>query len=270
MPFDGFLFASRVMVAKEAHTSSSVKDLIVAARGVSDAEWEGTYAKETGGILTVRSELGEPIHKIATRGVKLWKEFDDTVFKMPKEKRTAWLAEHRAEVIDKLNKNFNKPWFGWKKDDSVVEDLADMTYEEVTLRMIRLMYVAHQERWVDTSLRNLTGDWLRRVEERFAGVDNGAKESILQSYTSLDKPQTFVEEFFKAYPLATEQLLASEDKAYFLAISQRPGQKPVPFIPILDASFEVWFKKVYKIFTLACVAFIEHLTTGLSLGRRGY
>ena len=41
----------------------------------------------TGGILTVQSELGEPIHKVATRAVKLWKEFDDTVFKLPKEKR---------------------------------------------------------------------------------------------------------------------------------------------------------------------------------------
>ena len=39
MPFDGFLFASRVMVAKEAHTSSSVKDLIVAASGVDDQDW---------------------------------------------------------------------------------------------------------------------------------------------------------------------------------------------------------------------------------------
>ena len=80
MPFAGFLFASRVMVAKEAHTSSSAKDLIVAVSGVPDSQWEGTYAKETGGILTVRSELGEPIHKVATRGVKLWKEFDETVF----------------------------------------------------------------------------------------------------------------------------------------------------------------------------------------------
>ena len=44
MPFDGFLFVSRVMVAKEAHTSS-VKDLIVAAPGVADAQWEGTMTK---------------------------------------------------------------------------------------------------------------------------------------------------------------------------------------------------------------------------------
>ena len=245
MPFDGFLFASRVMVAKEAHTSPSVKDLIVAAAGVDDAAWEGTYTKPTGGILTVRSELGEPIHKIATRAVQLWKEFDDTVFKLPKEKRVAWLAERKEEVIRKLNQDFAKPWFGWKKDGSVALVLGDMTYQEVVLRMIRLMFVAHEKRWVDLSLRNLTGDWLRRVEERFADVNvTSAKPSILQSYASLDDPLPFVETFFKTYPLATDQLLASEDTAFFLAISQRPGQKPVPFIPVLDSQFEVWFKKV--------------------------
>ena len=86
--------------------------------------------------------------------------------------------------------------------------------------------------------------WLRRIEERFAGVNGDKKASILQSYSSLDKPAEFVQQFFQAYPAATEQLLASEDKSYFLAISQRPGQKPAPFIPVLDATFEVWFKKV--------------------------
>ena len=245
MPFDGFLFASRVMVAKEAHTSSSVKDLIVGAAGVGDEQWEGTYTKPTGGILTVQSELGEPIHKVATRGVKLWKEFDETVFKLPKEKRAAWLVERRDEVIEKLNKDFAKPWFGWKKDNSVAMDLNDMTYEETVLRMVRLMFVTHEKRWIDKSLRNLVGDWLQRVEERFAGVNGtGNKPSLLQSYNALDDPAPFVASFFKAYPLATEQLLAAEDAAYFLAISQRPGQKPAPFIPVLDASFEVWFKKV--------------------------
>jgi len=245
MPFDGFLFASRMMVAKEAHTSPSVKDLIVAASGVDDSEWEGTYTKPTGGALTVRSELGEPIHKVATRAVKLWKEFDDTVFKLPKEKRISWLTERHDEVIGKLNKDFSKPWFGWKKDGSVAKVLGDMTYEETVLRMIRLMFVSHEKRWVDISLRNLTGDWLRRVEERFAGVNGAAaKPSVLQTFSSLDDPLPFVESFFKAYHLATEQLLAAEDTAYFLAISQRPGQKPVPFVPVLDAQFEVWFKKV--------------------------
>jgi enoyl reductase-like protein len=245
MPFDGVLYASRVMVAKEAHTSESVKELIVAAAGVDDDKWEGTYDKETGGILTVRSELGEPIHKIATRAVKLWREFDDTVFNIPKEKRAAWLEGKKDYVIKRLNADFNKPWFGEKKDGTVVSNIGDMTYEEVTRRMIRLMYVAKQNRWVDISLRNLTGDWLRRVEERFAGVNgSGPKHSFLQSFSSLDKPIEFADSFFENYPAARNQLLAAEDKAFFLNISQRPAQKPVPFIPVLDASFEVWFKKV--------------------------
>ena len=72
VPLDGFLFASRVVVAEEACRSSSVKDLIVAASDVADVQWERTYEKETDGILAVRSEFGEPIHKIATYGIKLW------------------------------------------------------------------------------------------------------------------------------------------------------------------------------------------------------
>jgi fatty acid synthase subunit alpha len=83
---------------------------------------ETGYDKVTGGMLTVTSELGEPIHKVATRGVKLWKEFDDTVFKLPKEKREAWLATNKESVIKKLKKDFAKPWFAEKKDGSVPLD----------------------------------------------------------------------------------------------------------------------------------------------------
>ena len=244
MPFDGVLYASRVMVAKEADTSPSVKQLIVDAPGVDDVDWEGTYDKPTGGILTVRSELGEPIHKIATRGVKLWREFDDTIFAQPRDKRAAWLEANKDYVINRLNKDFNKPWFGEKADGTVVSDLSQMTYEEITRRMIRLMHVSRQSRWVDISLRNLVGDWLRRVEERFAGVDGiRTKESLVQSFSSLDKPSPTVNAFFESYTRAKSQLVAAEDKAFFLTICQRPGQKPVPFIPILDNTFEVWFKK---------------------------
>jgi Domain of unknown function (DUF1729) len=41
------------MVAKEAHTSPSVKDLFVAAAGVDDSQWEGTYVKDTCGIIAL-------------------------------------------------------------------------------------------------------------------------------------------------------------------------------------------------------------------------
>src|SRR5260370_4568350 len=155
MPFNGVLFTSWVMVAKEVHTSDSVKELIVKASGVGDDQWEGTYQKETGGILTVQSELGEPIHKIATRAVKLWKEFDNTVFKLPKEKRATWLKQNEDSVIEKLNRDFNKPWFAQKKDGTIVMDLGDMTYEETVLRLVRLMYVAYKQRRIDITLRTL-------------------------------------------------------------------------------------------------------------------
>lgn len=226
MPFDGVLFGSWAMIAKEAHTSQSVKDLMIGASGVDDDKWEETHKKETGGVLTVQSELGEPIHKIATRAIKLWKHFDETVFKMLKEKCVAWLTANADDVISKLNKDFAKPWFGQKKDGTVMKDLGAMTYEEVTLRLVRLMFVSHESRWIDISLRNLLGDWLRRVEEWFAGVEENStktKQSVLQSYNVLNDPAPFVETFFKSYPGATEQPLAAEDKAFFLSIAQRPG-----------------------------------------------
>ena len=107
------------------------------------------------------------------------------------------------------------------------------------------MCVKHQSRWMDISLWNLLGDWLRHVEERFAGVNGKPKQSILQSYNSLNDPKPFVATFLSTYAEACQQLLAAaEDEKYFLSIAQRPGQKPAPFIPVLDASFEVWFKKV--------------------------
>jgi len=99
----------------------------------------GGYLRETGGIITVRSELGEPIHKVNNRALRLWKEYDDTVFKLPREKRGAWLQEHRAEVIQRLNADYFKPRFPAKKDGRVVEDLGDVTYEETVLRLVRLM-----------------------------------------------------------------------------------------------------------------------------------
>ncbi|KAF9643908.1 hypothetical protein BDM02DRAFT_3219125 [Thelephora ganbajun] len=196
MLFDDFPFASRVTIAMEARTS--VKDLIVAAPGVADAHREAPMTKR----LT------------AAHGVKLWKEFDNTIFAMPKERRAAWLAERRVEIIyDKFNRNFQKPWFGWKKDGTAVEHPGDMTCEETVLRTVCLM--------------NLTGDWLRHIEERFAYANGGGQiPSILQSFTSLDQPHAF-----------------AEDKVYFLMIAQRRSRKPVPFIPTLDAPSEVWLKK---------------------------
>ncbi|UZJ56206.1 hypothetical protein CBS101457_005526 [Exobasidium rhododendri] len=245
MPMDGVMFASRIMTAAEAHTSTPIKQLIVDAPGVDDKDWEGTYERETGGILTVTSELGEPIHKIATRGIKLWHELDKELFPLTKEKRLAWMSEKKDYLIERLNKDFQKPWFPCRKDGTAAQDVAEMTYEEVSLRLLRLLFVSHQSRWIDLSLRNLVGDWLRRCEERFAGINTGGEKiSLLQNYSCLDKePKKFIETFFEEYPDGKSLWLAAEDVSYFIAICGRPGQKPVPFIPVLDENFPVFFKR---------------------------
>lgn len=239
MPFDGVLFGSRVMTAKEAHTSLDAKKAIAACSGTADGSWENTYKKPTGGIITVRSEMGEPIHKIATRGVMLWKEMDDTIFNLPKNKLLDALNKKKDYIIGKLNKDFQKVWFG--KNSQGVCDVQEMTYEEVALRLVELMYVKKSDRWIDVSLRNFYGDFLRRVEERFTTKENTI--SLVQNYEQLNQPFEITENFFNEFPLAKDQLISQEDFDFFLMCCTRQSQKPAPFVPVLNEQFEFFFKK---------------------------
>lgn len=239
MPYDGCLFGSRMMVAKEAHTSKNAKKAIIDAPGLDDGEWEKTYKGPAGGVITVRSEMGEPIHKLATRGVLFWHEMDQKIFSLDKAKRIPELKKMREYIITKLNNDFQKVWFGRNKNGESV-DLEDMTYAEVVRRMVDLMYVKHEARWIDPSLMRLTGDFIRRVEERFSKSSN---DSLIQSYEELKDPYPTVEKVFKTYPEAEEQLINAQDVQHFLLLCQRRGQKPVPFVPVLDDTFEFFFKK---------------------------
>ncbi|KAG8530147.1 putative PKS/NRPS-like protein biosynthetic cluster [Bacidia gigantensis] len=240
MPFDGCLFGSRMMTAKEAHTSKNAKKAIAEAEGVDDSQWEKTYKGPVGGVITVRSEMGEPIHKLATRGVKFWAEMDQKIFTLDKAKRLPELKKMREYIIKKLNDDFQKVWFGRNAADKVV-DLEDMTYGEVVKRMVDLMYVKHESRWIDASLSRLTVDFIRRLEERFTSTPG--KSSIIQAYSEMDKPYQVVDTVLKTYPEATEQLINAQDVQHFLLLCQRRGQKPVPFVPCLDENFEFFFKK---------------------------
>ncbi|CAJ2512314.1 Uu.00g053290.m01.CDS01 [Anthostomella pinea] len=240
MPFDGCLFGSRMMVAKEAHTSKSAKKAIVDAEGLADDKWEKTYKGPAGGVITVRSEMGEPIHKLATRGVLFWAEMDQKIFSLPKEKRVAALKQSREYIIKKLNDDFQKVWFGRNKAGQTV-DLEDMTYDEVVRRMVELLYVKHESRWIDPSYRKLTGDFIHRLEERF--TSGHTSPSLLQNYSDLDEPFVTVDKIFSRYPKADTQIINAQDVQHFLLLCQRRGQKPVTFVPSLDESFEFFFKK---------------------------
>lgn len=240
MPFDGCLFGSRMMTAKEAKTSKNAKKAIAEAEGVDDSQWEKTYKGPAGGVITVRSEMGEPIHKLATRGVRFWAEMDQKIFSLAKAKRVPELLKQREYIIKKLNDDFQKVWFGRNAAGEVV-DLEDMTYSEIVRRMVDLMFVKHESRWIDESLERLTGDFIRRLEERFTPATG--KPSLVQNYSELDEPYAVVDKVLNAYPEANSQLVNAQDVQHFLLLCQRRGQKPVPFVPSLDDNFEFFFKK---------------------------
>ncbi|KAK4143317.1 acyl transferase domain-containing protein [Dichotomopilus funicola] len=240
MPYDGCLFGSRMMVAKEAHTSRDAKQAIVNAPGLDDEDWEKTYTGPAGGVITVRSEMGEPIHKLATRGVIFWAEMDAKIFSLPKEKRVPALKQKREYIIKKLNADFQKVWFGQNKEGKAV-DLEDMTYGEVVRRMVELLYVKDEARWIDPSFQKLTADFIGRVEERF--TTGPGQVSRLQSPAGLSEPYSAIESILSQYPEAENQLINAQDVQHFLLLCMRRGQKPVTFVPALDENFEFFFKK---------------------------
>lgn len=245
MPFDGILLGSRMMTCKEAPTSSEVKKCISAAKGVEATDWEGTIQGPHGGIISVKSEMGEAIHVVATRGVMFWAEMDRTVFSLDKSKQAAIINPKREYIIERLNKDFQKVWFGEKTVEPNVTKacgLEEMTYEQVLRRMISLMFLEKRRRWIDPSYWSIYRDFQVRTEERHAPLD--ATTSLVTDMNSCSSPSDLIEAVLVAYPTVSETLLTSEDMDYFVQICLRPGQKPVPFVPVLDSSnFEKFFKK---------------------------
>ena len=236
MPFDGVLLGSRMMVAKEAHTSRQVKELITQSMGVSNSEWHESYEAVTGGVITIKSEMGQPIHMLATRGVLLWSELDRKIFSIKDpNKRLSELQRHRGDITDRLNNDYQRPWFPVDTAGNNV-DIDDMTYLEVLQRMVFLMYIRHEQRWVDPSYRHLVSSFAIRAQERLAST----KQFIIGG---LDDPFSFLGAFAHYYPTAQTELLDPQDVSFFLGLCKRRGQKPINFVPRLDENFEHWFKK---------------------------
>ncbi|KAJ2738016.1 hypothetical protein GGI20_006340, partial [Coemansia sp. BCRC 34301] len=59
----------------------------------------------------------------------------------------------------------------------------------------------------------------------------------------LVNPTELAQSFTARYAAAESQLLHSEDIQFFVGICRHRGQKPVPFIPVLDSDFSVFFLK---------------------------
>eukprot|EP01134_Creolimax_fragrantissima_P001062 CFRG1062T1 len=258
MPFDGVLMGSRVMVAKEALTSDSVKHrLCDGTSGIAlseESQWEKTYEGVVGGVTTVTSELGEPIHKVATRGVLLWKKFDKLYFSLPKEDMIKKILKDKKNIIASLNADFQKVYFGQKLSTGEAVDLDHMTYLEVVLRMIDLMYISYRKSWTHVSYRKCVYDMIIRTAERFAGsfmpigLDGSCvldDEDIddVEDENELNVPKRNALRLLSQFPAAATQFMSTPDIHFFVSICNRRGQKPVPFIPIIDENFRTYFKK---------------------------
>ncbi|KAJ2821704.1 hypothetical protein FBU31_004819, partial [Coemansia sp. 'formosensis'] len=239
MPFDGILLGSRVMVAKEAGTSLAAKELIVATPGLSDSEWHKTYDGPSGGVMTITSEYGELNHTLSTNAMVLATDLRNSILSQPREKHAALLLARKDEIVSRLNSDYFRPWFGRKASGRVV-DLEDMTYAEAISRLVELMYVKRQQRWIHKSYCRLVLDFISHVECRL-GTDL-PELSIVPDLRDVP-PTELAQSFTEMYLAAESQLLHSEDVQFFISICKRRGQKPVPFILVLDSDFSASFTK---------------------------
>ncbi|KAE9067205.1 Fatty acid synthase subunit beta, partial [Phytophthora fragariae] len=247
MPADGILMGSRVMVAKEAATAPEVKKLLVDTPGIeSELEWETSYTGAVGGVVTVTSELGEPIHVVANRCAMLWKEFDDKYFSIPREQVELALRLNKQDIIAGLNADFQKPYFGCKRNvetgEFVPADLEEMSYGDVLTRLVDLMYVEVEgkpQRWAHDTYFSRVSKFITRTEERFRRESSGAlfDQSELKS-----NPRGTVSAFIAKYPATVSTLLSVPDCDFFLDLC-RTGGKPVNFVPAIDTEFKTWFMK---------------------------
>jgi fatty acid synthase subunit beta len=267
MPCDGVLLGTRVVACKEAFTCDQAKDLIQDAAGVdAQKDWEKSYTDDAGGVITVASELGEPIHVVNNRGARCWRQFDNKFFTKngagattPDEMVQALNAE-KPWVIKMLNDDYQKPWFGKKLDGTRREaerlglerkwipcDIGEMTYEEVAIRLTELHWYPgdmpgkEKARWFDVSFRERVFDWLRRTEERFC---KKTREAWMREPEQLEEqPKKFLAEFFNVFPEAARTVLAAADVDYFInSICGIPTRKPINFIPEISPMFKRYFK----------------------------
>lgn len=254
MPCDAILLGSRCMVAAEASTAPEVKKLIVDCAGIDkEQDWEHSYSsKGAGGIITLTSELGEPIHKIANRGMRLWKDLDSKYFtpyaKGSPQRREAILADKQT-IVERLNADFQKVYFGLNSKGTC--DLDQMTYLEVLTRMVDLMFVRDgktagmpSQRWLDVTYQTRVFIFLTRAERRFRRESCQAPLVADDVAKLRERPWELIARFAESYQQAKGTLLADEDVSFFVHLCKdsRFG-KPVNFIPLIDENLDFWIKK---------------------------
>eukprot|EP00656_Telonema_subtile_P006955 TRINITY_DN1323_c0_g1_i1.p1 TRINITY_DN1323_c0_g1~~TRINITY_DN1323_c0_g1_i1.p1 ORF type:complete len:695 (+),score=199.55 TRINITY_DN1323_c0_g1_i1:97-2181(+) len=243
MPFDGVLMGSRVMVSAECELATPAKELVVACPGVEhELDWEQSYDGLAGGIVTVNSELGEPIHVVHNRCTELWRKMDNEFFSLAQDKLQAKLSDVRVqdEIIRDLNRDHMKLWFGCDEQGQPLRaGVAAMSYRQVALRMVELMTFQGTTEWMHGTFMQRLIDFVARAEMRLSRAHASNVVDGIPSTMWATDPVAAVTTVFTALD---DQLLSSEDVQWWLGRMRGPG-KPVNFVPVLDGNLKTWFKK---------------------------
>ncbi|WP_370511212.1 fatty acid synthase subunit beta domain-containing protein [Corynebacterium sp. SY003] len=220
MPVDGILLGTAAMATKEAKTSHSVKELLVATQGSDTWVRPG---QSRGGMTSGRSQLGADIHEIDNSFAKAGRLLDELAGDAES------IAQRKAEIIAAINKTA-KPYFG---------DLDSMTYAQWLERYLELSGPqAGTNTWQDHSWFTRFSHMIDRTQSRLSDVDHGSFTAAITLSTD-DDPRDIVEKLTAMYD--TTHTLHPADRAWFLQLARSAG-KPVNFVPIIDKDVRGWWR----------------------------
>ncbi|KAJ1770836.1 fatty acid synthase alpha subunit Lsd1 [Coemansia sp. RSA 1843] len=243
MPFDGIMLCSRIMVSSESDMDDAAKQLIIEASGLDPYDMLALFGEGSaavcGGIVSICNERGQPVHVVANRAAMLCHKLSTIVLSQPHDKLANVLRTNRDWIVRGLCADYMRPWFGQLGlgSDSKYVELSDMTYIQVIERLVDLMYVAKEQRWIHPTYRNFVAKFVQRTSMRLHNAEQSFKAERKQGVVYDDAVFDEIAAVRLAYPDAHRQLLASADIMYFIYLCKRPGQKAVPFVPVLDADF---------------------------------
>ncbi|WP_080796452.1 type I polyketide synthase [Corynebacterium pacaense] len=217
MPVDGILVGTAAMATKEAKTSPSVKQMLVATRGTT--QWVPAGGANNG-MASGRSQLGADIHEIDNSFARAGRLLDEVAGDAEA------VAARRAEIIAAIGRTA-KVYFG---------DLEKMSYEQWLRRYLELSGPVDGE-WIDISWRNRFQQMLERTEARLIDQDHG--QFVPTVDIDAADAAACVEKL--ASELPTSDLLTPDDVAWFLRLCRTPG-KPVNFVPVIDRDVRRWWR----------------------------
>ncbi|KAJ2804558.1 beta subunit of fatty acid synthetase, partial [Coemansia guatemalensis] len=239
MPLDGIVVRSRVAAARESALAGPAKALVAAAAGLDALDLPALFRPANGsGVVSIRDLDGSPTHVAANRAAQLCRDIDQWVLSRPAEQQPQLLRIHSSQIMQRLGSDFMRPWFAVRRKDgdgpAEPIELAEMSYIEAIDRLVELTYVRSQRRWLAPSYRNLVAKFAERAAMRLLGSARAFEQPVPSAH--YDPVLDEIETLRRSCAHVLHQPLASADVQFFMQLCTRSGQKPVPFVPALDAN----------------------------------